>query len=209
MVTIQTSFNFDPWRTDSLNGVQKESTSIPHSYLSHGTTFCSSSRDEVLLESESMGSFPQLPIMLISFILTPVQTLTHITESLSILLSPQRATLRKLSKDCLLSLHLINLIEYLSNLLSVINGCVSKFQQTAPTSISISLFLCTFFPLKIKKVWMSPNLTIFLIPSYTIFMWLIHWVTSLISPLLNHSATPPKLSTTQPIYNPEWISTCQ
>ena len=157
-----------------------------------------------------MGRFPQLPIMLISLILTPVQTLTCVTESLSILLSPQRATLRKLSKDCLLSLHLINLIEYLSNLLSVINGCVSKFQQTAPTSISISLFLCTFFSFKNKKMWMSPNLTIFLIPSYIIFlMWLIHWVTSLISPLLNHNAIPPKLSTTQPIYNPEWMSTCQ
>ena len=112
-----------------------------------------------------MGSFPQLPIMLISFILTPVQTLTHITESLSILLSPQRATLRKLSKDCLLSLHLINLIEYLSNLLSVINGCVSKFQQTAPTSISISLFLCTFFSFKNKK---SVNVSQFNHLSYTI-----------------------------------------
>ena len=120
-------------------------TSIPHSYLSHGPTLCNSSRDEVLLGSESLGSFPlALPIMLMSFILTPVQKLTCITESLPILLSPQRATLRKLSKDYLLPLHLINLIENLSDLLSVVNGCVSKFQQTAPTSISISLFLCIF-----------------------------------------------------------------
>lgn len=154
MVTIQTSFNFDPWRTDSLNGVQKESTSIPHSYLSHGTTFCSSSRDEVLLESESMGSFPQLPIMLISFILTPVQTLTHITESLSILLSPQRATLRKLSKDCLLSLHLINLIEYLSNLAN------AKWKPTRePKEMKRNVLVPRMAPKKWKPKMKSRNKT--------------------------------------------------
>lgn len=101
-----------------LIGMQRNQYTFTFHISNGSTSFGNSSRNEVSLGSEQFHSLPLDPsyllsIILISLIPTEIRKPICITESLLILLSPQKITATKLFKDC-------NILPYSQSLKSLV-----------------------------------------------------------------------------------------